>query len=113
MHCVGRHEQATLVPCPVSEVHWGRDASAAAADAFAFVSPVMDSAGVGILLGASEGTGVVEVVRVVGVFVVGVVLIGVVEIVGVVVVGVVVVVVVVAAEADAAHWASVLEAGST
>ena len=107
MHCVGRHEQATLVPCPVSEVHWGREASAAAADAF--VSPVMDSAGVGILLGASEGTGVVEVVRVVGVFVVGVVLIGVVEIVGVVVVGVVGV----AAEADAAHWASVLEAGST
>jgi hypothetical protein len=41
--------------------------------------------------------------------VVGVVLIGVVEIVGVVVVGVVGV----AAEADAAHWASVLEAGST
>ena len=96
MHCVGRHEQATLVPCPVSEVHCGREASAAAADAF--VSPVMDSAGVGILLGASEGTGVVEVVRVVGVFVVGVVVVGVVG---------------VAAEADAAHWASVLEAGST
>ena len=107
MHCVDRHEQATLVPCPGSEVHCGRDASAAAANAF--VSPVMDSVGVGILLGASEGTGVVEVVRVVGVVVVGVVLIGVVEIVGVVVVGVVGV----AAEADAAHWASVLEAGST
>ena len=125
MHCVDRHEQATLVPCPGSEVHCGRDASAAAANAF--VSPVMDSVGVGILLGASEGTGVVEVVWVVGVFVVGVVvigvvvigvvgvvLIGVVEIVGVVVVGVVVVGVVgVAAEADAAHCASVLEAGST